>query len=152
MAFNKKINYVRLLSCDWFCFLKNRYLSEWLKQNFDSIIWGNNQPNPHRICLGFLISWSRGSDSNRHVISDSGFWVRRVYQFHHLGKVLMRILNFLKNLSMQVDSDWLFLSHIWFFSFIFVQFQRFSAKTHILSAILTSLILTLLSHHATFWF
>jgi len=63
---------------------------------------------------------------------------------------LMRILNFLKNLSTQVDSDWLFLSHICFFSFIFVQFQRFSTKTHILSAILTSLILTLLSHHATF--
>ena len=33
--------------------------------------------------------WSRGSDSNRHVISDSGFWVRRVYQFHHLGKSAM---------------------------------------------------------------
>jgi len=38
VAFNKKINYVRLLSCDYFLFLKNLYLSEGLKQNFESII------------------------------------------------------------------------------------------------------------------
>lgn len=72
------------------------------KLPYTTSVWTRTRIEAFLLKLKF-VSY-RWSDSNRHVISDSRFWVCGVYHFHHIGKYTLRLFIVSRNFFYFLDN------------------------------------------------